>query len=130
MVMIVDLRNTSNLVYFNGTLPVYSSYKLKLVSRYSNKGLLNSDTAFIPLTLDTQETDWFAFGFNDPLTKYQGEMDDYYDCILTGVDALDREFEIQKVLCKVLNNFNTDHPDVNYVSDNEDNEQFIYYNGE
>lgn len=128
--MIVDLRSTSNLVYFNGTLPDYGSYRLKLVSRYSNKGLLNSDTVFLNLRLEDEETDWFSFSIDDPLTKYQGEMDTYYDCILIGIDAVDRQFEIQKVLCKVLNNFNTDHPDVNYVSDNEDNEQFIYYNGE
>lgn len=127
MNMIVDLRNTSNKVYFNGVLPTYSSYRLKLVSRYSNKGLLNSDTTFINLTLHLVGDDWFSFGFNDPLTKYQGEMNDYYDCILYGIDELDREYEIQKVLCKVLNNFVTDNPNVEYVSDNEDNEQYIYY---
>lgn len=128
--MIVDLRSSDNLVYFNGTLPDYSSYRLKLVSRYSHKGLLNTNTVFISLTLEEEESDWFAFGFNDPLTQYQGEMDDYYDCILIGVDAVDRQFEIQKVLCKVLNNFNTDNPNVEYISDNEDNEQFIYYNAD
>lgn len=131
MFMIVDLRSTDNLVYFNGILPAYSSYRLRLVSRYSNKGLLNSDSTFIPLTLIHEGDNWFSFGFGlDPLTKYQGELNDYYDCILQGVDALDRVYEIQKVLCKVLNNFNTDHPDVEYSSDNENNEQFIYFNNE
>lgn len=125
--MIVDLRNTSNRVYFNGVLPTYSSYRLKLVSRYSNKGLLNSDTAFISVVPESVGNDWFSFTFNDPLTKYQGEMNEYYDCILYGIDDLDIEYEIQKVLCKVLNNFVTDNPNVEYVSNNEDNEQYIYF---
>lgn len=128
MNMIVNLQNQANRVYFNGILPKYNTYRMRLVSRYSNKEIDNDNFGVINLTDLEQGEGWFSFTYDTDITSLQTkELNEYYDCILEGVDINDSVFFIQKNLCKVLNNFNSDNPDVVYTSNNEDNEQYIYF---
>lgn len=128
MNMIVNLQNQANRVYFNGILPKYTTYRMRLVSKYSNKEIDNDEFGFINLTDLEQGEGWFSFTYDTDITSLQTkELNEYYDCILEGVDINDSVFFIQKNLCKVLNNFNSDNPDVVYTSNNEDNEQYIYF---
>lgn len=124
--MIVDLRNAGNLVYFNGTLPDYIGYRLRLVSRYSNKEIRNGGGT-IDLTLYQEETDWFSMKLGTIPTSFNEEINDYYDCYLEGECETAPYQTIQKVLCKVINTFDSDNPNVKYLSDNENNEQYIYF---
>lgn len=124
--MVIDLRDINNLVYFNGTLPNYDAYRLRLVSRYSNKGMRNTE-GVIDVVLYTQTTEWFSMKYVSIPSNFNNEINDYYDCYLEGQCPDSSYQEIQKVLCKVINNFSADNPDVNYISNNEDNEQYIYF---
>ena len=126
--MIVDLREQTNRVYFNGIKPKYNAFRMSLVSRYNNKEINNDEFGFINLSsVDTGDS-WYSFTYSSDISSLQSiELNDYYDCILYGLDINDTSYEIQRVLCKVLNNFNTDNPDVNYISNNEDNEQYVYF---
>ena len=124
--MVIDLRNINNLVYFNGTLPNYDAYRLRLVSRYSNKGMRNTE-GVIDVVLYTQTTEWFSMKYVSIPSDFNNEINDYYDCYLEGQCPDSSYQEIQKVLCKVINDFSADNPDVNYISNNEDDEQYIYF---
>ena len=124
--MIVDLRNTANRVYFNGIKPKHSNIRLRLVSNYSNKGILNDEFGNILLDNLYEGEGWFSYEYLTDITPLQNkELNEYYDCILeqslNGITWI----EVQKVLCKVLNNF--DDTNVVYNSNNEDNEQYIYF---
>lgn len=132
MNMIVDFTNNNSLVYFNGNLPQYTQYRMRLVSKFSNEALLNDTIPSIGLTLSGSGTNWYSFKYTGNLTTAmkEDEIEGYYDCILEGYTALTGWTEIQKVLCKLKNNFNKENPDVKYASDNENNEQFIYFNNE
>jgi len=125
--MIVDLRNDSNRVYFNGILPSYPTYLMRLVAIYSNKEILNDTFGSIELTNLYEAEDWFSFNYLTNISSLQRvELNEYYTCKLIGLDR-GVETLIQENLCKVLNNFNTDDSNTNYISDNEDNEQYIYF---
>lgn len=132
--MIVDLRSQENEVYFNGIFPLtdengfsYSAYRLNLVSRYSNNEI-NNDTFGNLLVKKVNEGDgWFSVAYSTDISGLQNlELNTYYDCNLQG--NIERGWvDLQKVLCKILNNFNVSHPDTTYISNNEDNEQFIHF---
>jgi len=128
MNMIVDLRNQSNRVYFNGIIPKYNTARLRLVSRYSNKEIDNDEFGFIQLTDDFEGEGWYSFRFLTNIIPLQNiELNEYYDCIFECLDGLDRITYTEKNLCRVLNNFDSTNPDVVYTSNNEDNEQYIYF---
>ena len=128
--MVINFNISRPKVYFTGDLPVYSSYKLSLVSKYSNLPLKNNSSYF-PLKYVTQGTDWFVFEIAQTIQFEGEEINTYFDCILYGYDELDREYFIQKTLCKAFTEHaDEDSADVEYVSDNENNEQFIYYNND
>jgi hypothetical protein len=127
MNMIVDLRNDSNRVYFNGILPSYPVYLMRLVAIYSNKEILNNTFGSIELTNLYEAEDWFSFNYLTNISSLQRvELNEYYTCQLIGLDK-GIETIIQENLCKVLNNFSIDDSNTNYISDNEDNEQYIYF---
>jgi hypothetical protein len=125
--MIVDFRNSANRVYFNGILPTYSTYMMRLVANYSNKEILNNSFGSVVLSGYSGGGDWFSFRYASDITPLQNvELNNYYTCELIGVSGSgNTETIIQKNLCKVLNNFDTTN--TNYISDNEDNEQYIYF---
>ena len=128
MNMIVDLRNQGNRVYFNGILPKYFTARLRLVSRYSNKEIDNDEFGFIELTDDFEGEGWYSFRFLTNISSLQNiELNEYYDCIFECLDGVGNITYSEKNLCKVLNNFDSRNPDVVYTSNNEDNEQYIYF---
>lgn len=126
MNMIVDLRNSANRVYFNGNAPKYSNVRLRLVSNYSNKEILNDTFGNIELDNLYEGEGWFSYEYSTDITPLQNvELNEYYTCILEESQTGTTWVELQKVLCKVLNNFN--EVNINYISNNEDNEQHIYF---
>jgi|VirMetMinimDraft_7_1064189.scaffolds.fasta_scaffold05434_6 hypothetical protein len=136
--MIVDLRSQNNSVYFNGTIPElnvlgvpFTSFRLRLVSRYSNNEINNDTFGELLVSPTIIGTDWFSVIYVTDITSLQNkELNTYYDCYFEG--NLDRGSwqTIDKVLCKILNNFDTDKPNTEYISNNEYNEQYIYFNNE
>ena len=128
--MIVDLRNSGNRVYFNGISLKYPFVRMRLVSNYSNKEILNDTFGNIELDNLYEGEGWFSYKYSTDITPLQNvELNEYYTCILEESNG-GSWIERQRVLCKVLNNFNTENPDVVYNSNNENNEQYIYFMNE
>lgn len=128
--MLVNLNQTYPLIAFTGKLPAYSVYKVDFVSKYSNKSIFTFGSK-LAVRIITQGKNWSWFQSITPIGNIEtNELDVYFDCILYGYDSEDREYEISKTLCKVNNDHLQENPDNTYISDNEDNEQFIYYNNE
>jgi hypothetical protein len=97
--MIVNLQNQANRVYFNGILPKYNTYTMRLVSRYSNKEIDNDEFGVINLTDLEQGEGWFSFTYDTDITSLQTkELNEYYDCILEGVDINDSVFYTKEPL--------------------------------
>lgn len=129
--MIVDLRNSANRVYFNGIKPKYSNVRLRLVSNYSNKEILNDTFGNIELDTLYEGEGWFSYKYSTDITPLQNvELNEYYTCILEESQLGTTWKQLQKVLCRVLNNFDKENPDVVYNSNNENNEQYIYFMNE
>lgn len=129
--MIINLQETDNMVYFRGTLTTYTSYWMKLKSKYSNKGILNDEVIYgsgnlFPLILVDRELDWYSFSVRFSNTEVDDfDIGGYYDCIIYGSNDNGHTLtQINKKLCRVINNWTTDR---NYISDNEENEQFTYF---
>lgn len=125
--MIVDFTNTSGKVYFNDFIEPYGYYRLILTSRYSNKKLKFSVNEYIKITLDSNYTKWCSFDFIDlPTDLTQNDIGGYYDVEVWGSNNDTTYTLLKKELGKVINNF-TAGITTSYVSDNENNEEHIYY---
>lgn len=129
--MIINLQETDNSLYLRGILTPYTSYWMKLVSKYSNKGILNDEVIYgssnlFPLTLVDNESDWYSFTIDFTNTDVDDfDIGGYYDSIIYGSnDGGDTLTQINKKLCRVINNWTTL---TNYISDNEENGQFTYF---
>ena len=124
--MVINFKNTSGMVFFNDYVEPYGYYRLKLKSKYSNEYLKMGVNDYLSLSIDENYETWCSFDFsgldqNTPNKDIQG----YYDIELYGSNDNIEYTLLKKVLGKVINNFTTDNN--TYISDNEDNEQFVYY---
>lgn len=130
--MVINITTPYPLIVFAGELPAYSSYMMRLVSRYSGLPINNN---FRDINLDevSRGNNWFLMiATTSMFDLREREISGYYDCILIGKDELDREYTISTTLCKVLNQLDTlpNLYNVEYNSDNDDNQQFIWFNNE
>ena len=124
--MVVNFKNTSGMLFFNDFITPYAYYRLKLKSRYSNEYLMMGVNDYLSLTIDENYDEWCSFDFtgleqNIPNKDIQG----YYDVEVWGSNNNVDYTLLKKVLGKVINNFTTTNN--TYVSDNENNEQYVYY---
>lgn len=124
--MVVNFKNTSGMLFFNDYIVPYTYYRLKLKSRYSNEYLIMGVNDYLKLSIDENYETWCSFDFSDldentPNKDIQG----YYDVEVWGSNDDVNYTLLKKVLGKVVNNFTTTNN--TYISDNEDNEQYVYY---
>lgn len=120
--MTIDFSQTTGTLYFQGTRPSYTDWHITLEGRYSNNLLkFSASSTELALTVDEYKTNWFSFDWSN---SYNQNLDiaGYYYLKLYGDDTL-----AFTRLVKVINSTGIE-PEVAYAStDNENNEQFIYY---
>jgi len=130
--MVINITTPYPLIVFAGELPAYSTYIMRLVSRYS-KLPINNNFRDINLNEVSRGNNWFLMIATTAMFDLrEREISGYYDCILIGKDELDREYTISTTLCKVFNQLDRvpSLNDIEYVSDNDENQQFIWFNNE
>lgn len=137
--MIIAFKSgaTQSEIYVRGSInDEYLVYTMTLVSKYNNMTFnnnqeINSLTKVVLAKVNiTPNWSHFRFKYNNtPATDFWNKKDfgGYYEFILEGTNDLGNYVTLHSGLCRVVNNF-TDNPDITYVSDNENNEQFTYYN--
>ena len=128
--MVINLQNNGDTLYFRGILTPYLYYRMRLVSKYNNKGILNDSViyhtnTYFPLSVITDSDDWYSFSIDFTNTNIEDyDIGGYYDCIIEGSNDESVWNEINTKLVRVFNNWTTD---TTYVSNNENNEQYTYY---
>ena len=131
--MLIDLSNTTGVIYFQGTRPAETFSYMKLYSKYNNKYILNGANIsganpYFPLTEDSNEANWFSFSWLYDNTDLQAEdVGGYYNVeIYNSADAIILPIQ----LAKVVNSFEfrgqpTDT--ISFPSSNETNEQYTFF---
>lgn len=123
--MVFDFsQSLSGTIYVDGELVTGTAYTLQLESMYNNEGLNNLSTP-ITLTRLTGTSRYSIFTYTlDPVTYPDfttKDINGYYKAKFYADDILAAEYP-----AKVKNQFN-DNYYTQYDSDNEDNEQYVYY---
>ena len=100
---------------------------MRLVSKYNNEPLINGEYENISLDFVKQGDGWTQFTTQplDFAIQRSNNIGGYYDCILEGFQTDWRQYD--SVLCKVKNRYDLNNPQIDYTSDNENNEQFVYF---
>ena len=131
--MLIDLSNTTGIIYFQGTKPAEAFSYMKLYSKYNNKYILNGGdisgvNPYFPLTAGSSEANWFSFSWSYDNTDLQAEdVGGYYNLeIYNSTDTI--VLPIQ--LAKITNGFEfrgqpTDT--ISFTSSNETNEQYTFF---
>jgi hypothetical protein len=136
--MTIDLTATSGFIYFLGTrnaLVLTRPVRMCLYSRYSNKAILNGANinganAYFGLTPFQNYTNWHSYiWLYDNLDLQTEDIEGYYWCEIDVNIAGSTWTNINKVLAKVVNQFNREAGgnSIEYQGSNENNEQIIYF---
>jgi hypothetical protein len=127
--MVFDFSVTSGTIYVDGNLPTYDLYRLRLVSMYNNKGIENT-IGEIQLTRLTGTTRYSVFTYDftgGPIADtIDQDSNGYYMAYFEGAPPSRVFVELAKYPAKVKTQFTESYPE-QYVSPNEDNEQYVYY---
>ena len=136
--MTIDLSATSGFIYFLGTrnaLVLTRPVRMCLYSRYSNKAILNGANinganAYFNLAAYQNYTNWHSYIWGyDNLDLQTEDIEGYYWCEIDVNIAGSTWTNINKVLAKVVNQFNREAGgnSIEYQGSNENNEQIIYF---
>jgi len=136
--MTIDLTATSGFIYFLGTrnaLVLTRPVRMCLYSRYSNKAILNganiyTTNAYFNLAAYQNYTNWHSYIWTyDNLDLQTEDIEGYYWCEIDVNIAGSTWTNINKVLAKVVNQFNREAGgnSIEYQGSNENNEQIIYF---
>lgn len=120
--MTIDLGQFSGTLYFYGTKASYTDWHFKLKGRYSNEYLsFADDSDELALVDDVNKTNWYSLGW---LNSYNSQKDvaGYYILELYGDDNL-----VLSTLVKVINATGIGSDTAFVSTNNENNEQVIYY---
>ncbi len=127
--MIFDFTTTSGDIYVDGELDTHPNYRLRLVSMYNNKGLENTVSGDIALTRLTGTSRYTHFSYDITGGPFQDvidqDVDGYYMAYFEG-GTHSTWVELAKYPAKIKTQFTGDYPP-QYTSNNEDNEQYVYY---
>ena len=130
--MLITINNTGKKIYFRGSEPKFPLFRMKLVSRYSNNGILNNENVnigskYFNLTLSDNQEDWYSFSVSWNNANLDiNDLGGYYDAYFEYSAASPISWvQFDKRLVKVVNNWTGDP--IEYLSDNENNIQFINY---
>lgn len=131
--MLIDLSNTTGIIYFQGTKPAEVFSYMKLYSKYNNKYILNGEnisTTFshFPITEDDYERNWFSFAWTYTNTDLRNEdVGGYYNVEIYNTAD---EIVLPIQLAKVTNGFEfrgQPADTVSFPSSNETNEQYTFF---
>ena len=127
--MVFDFSTTRGNIYVDGEMDGYVRYRLRLVSLYNNKGLENTTLGEFDLGRVNGTSRWTLFSYDFLGTPFEDvvnqDVDGYYMAYFEG-DSFGLWTELAKYPAKVKTLFTGDYPQ-QYVSNNEDNEQYVYY---
>lgn len=120
--MTIDFSQTTGELYFYGTRASAVTWHCKLKSKYNNDYLkFGASTTELSLTVDQYKTNWYSFDWSNSYNQTR-DIAGYYFLHLYGDSVL-----LLSKLVKVVNS-SANPVDVKFVStDNENNEQVIYY---
>lgn len=133
--MIISITNSPTYIYLQGIspkgTPASTGYRMKLVSRYSNNGILNdvvvhSASKYFPLTkIDDYDT-WYSYQLTWTNTDLESfDVEGYYTAVFEHFTA-GVWVENERRLVKLINEWEDNLFD-EYLSDNETNIQIINY---
>ena len=127
--MTINVGNTVQNIVIYGSLPVSqdNEYKIKFNSRYSNKEDILPNTVVASTSNGYYTT--FTVSFNDAY-YVDRDVDGYYELEFRFKTPSDAFSTYKTVLAKVTNSRDDDEVPTRYQSDNETNEQIIYYENE
>jgi hypothetical protein len=127
--MVFDFSTTSGVIYVDNQLPDLPDYRLLLVSLYNNKGLENTVLGEINLTRLTGTSRYSVFSWDiagSPLADIiDQDINGYYTASFEGGDR-GAYTTLAQYPAKVKTLFTEAYPP-QYESNNEDNEQYVYY---
>ena len=128
--MTLNFANTSGIIDLYGTIATTNTYWFKLKSRYSNKYLLLPEKQYHLLGTKTEHltggTSWYSFLYDiSDVTNRNEDIGGYYDFEIWGGNTIETSTKLVSVLCKLINENSI--TETAYVSDNENNEQIVYY---
>lgn len=131
--MLITIKNSPSKVYFVGQAPIYSFYRMRLISRYSNQSIANNGAVwegnnYFSLTLSDNQTEWYSFLVNwDEGQLEIRDLEGYYTAIFEYSNNKTSGYvEWERRLVKVVNEWD-DNLYTQYQSNNENNIQFINY---
>ena len=132
--MVIDFSNGFGDLYIDNQMPTYVFYRMRLISLYNNKGLDNQAIGDIPLTWVDSTDRWTKFRWSIIGTPNEDITDEdiagYYRLIIEGTDDKTGDWtQFSEYPTKVRTQWdeNPVYKDTQYDSDNEDNEQYVYY---
>lgn len=129
--MTIDVGNSIQSIALYGNLPVGGGtldpkYRVRFVSNYSNKEAVFSNVV-IGVQRFGEYYSTLSIGFQ---TNIPQDVQGYYTMIIEYNSILEQWTEWTRTLVKVKNGDNTTLNTLSYVSDNDSNEQIIYYENE
>ena len=131
--MLIDLSNTTGLIYFQGTKLSETYAYMKLYSKYNNKYILNGENIsganpYFPLVTGPSNPNWYGLSWSFTNTDLQAEdVGGYYNIeIYNDADVIILPIQ----LTKVTNGFEfrgQPTTTVAFDSSNETNEQYTFF---
>ena len=105
----------------NGRMPANGGLRLSLKSLYSNRFLFK----LVPYTIN-QYSEWFIITFNNPDDFTNQSVEGYYELILEYYDN-NSWYQFNNYLVKCSNSLNNLGVPKTFISDNDDNENYVFY---
>lgn len=127
--MTINVGNTVQNIVIYGSLPVSqdNEYKIEFNSRYSNQEDILPNT--VVAATDNGYYTTFTVSFNDAY-YVDRDVDGYYELEFRFKTPSGAFSTYKTALAKVTNSRDDDEVPTRYQSDNETNEQIIYYENE
>ena len=119
--MTIDLGQSVVTLYLDGILPTNAGVRVTLTSNYSQEVLWSQRTA-----ADTIYDEWY---------ELEVQNDNYANKSVAGYYTLSVEYlgdewtQAGSFLIKAINSNNNQDTPVSYISDNDENQQVVYYKG-
>lgn len=126
--MLINLQNNPVTLYLQGFLPQYLSYRVKLTSKYNNEGILNNTSISGWAYAVSRNARFYSIGITfDNVDLQNLDLEGYYEYLIEGSSNGTTWVPLERRLCKVINRWNETVVDPVYTSNNEDNQQYVYY---
>lgn len=121
--MTFDLGLTDIELHLDGILPTSTAVRVTLLSTYSNKEIWTQ----VEVDSFTAYDEWYTLDITNPNDYTNKDVEGYY--VLTVEYNQTDWIELKRYLVKCINSADGNATPTSYVSDNENNEQIIFYQG-